>query len=149
MGLLSLLNVSCNAQIQYWGEDTYDLENVKFGINVDKYYSKAVDIKKKWKPSEKFDHSMRYYSKDTIECITKDGRKDTIYEYGSFETTHSDVLARFGDFKFPYTGMVADKRGNDRYHSPWIFEEYCRSGFFVAFFSCEIRLHVFVYKVSS
>lgn len=111
MGLLSLLNVSCNAQIQYWGEDTYDLENVKFGINVDKYYSKAVDIKKKWKTSEKFDHSMRYYSKDTIECITKDGRKDTIYEYGSFETTHSDVLARFGDFKFPYTGMVADKKG--------------------------------------
>lgn len=110
IGLLSLLSVSCIPQ--YWGEGTYELENVKFGIDVDKYYSKAVDIKKKkWKSSEKFDHSMRYYSKDTIECITTDGRKDTIYEYSSFETTYSDVLARFENFKFPYIGMVADKNG--------------------------------------
>lgn len=112
MGLLSLFSVSCIAQNQYWGEDTCDLENIKFGMDVDKYYSKAVDIKKKiWKSSEKVDHSLRYYSKDTIECTTKDGRTDTIYEYGSFETTYSDVLARFGNVKFPYIGMIADKKG--------------------------------------
>lgn len=114
MGLLSMFGLEgCNAQqTQYWGEDTYDLENVKFGMDVDKYYSKAVDMKnKKWKRSEKFDHSLHYYLKDTIEYTTEDGRIDTLYEYSSIETTYSDVFARFGNFKFPYTGMVADKKG--------------------------------------
>lgn len=41
MGILSFFFGISAAQPQYWGEGTYDLENVVFGMNVDKYYSKA------------------------------------------------------------------------------------------------------------
>ena len=41
MGILSFFCGISAAQPQYWGEGTYDLENVVFGMKVDKYYSKA------------------------------------------------------------------------------------------------------------
>jgi len=41
MGILSFFCGISAAQPQCWGEGAYDLENVVFGMNVDKYYSKA------------------------------------------------------------------------------------------------------------
>lgn len=40
MGILSFFCGISAAQPQYWGEGAYDLENVVFGMNVDKYYSR-------------------------------------------------------------------------------------------------------------
>ena len=42
MGILSFFCGISAAQPQYWGEGTYDLENVVFGMNVDKYYSLSL-----------------------------------------------------------------------------------------------------------
>ena len=38
-------------------------------------------------------------------------QKAVIYQYSSIETNYGEVLARFGNFEFPYTGMLADKSG--------------------------------------
>ena len=46
MGILSFFCGISAAQPQYWGEGAYDLENVVFGMNVDKYYSKAKAIRR-------------------------------------------------------------------------------------------------------
>ena len=105
MGFLSFFCGISAAQPQYWGEGAYDLENVVFGMNVDKYYSKA-------KPYDGYpDESFRYFGKDKKICKTKKGKKAVIYQYSSIETNYGEVLARFGNFEFPYTGMLADKSG--------------------------------------
>ena len=105
MGILSFFCGISAAQPQYWGEGAYDLENVVFGMNVDKYYSKA-------KPYDGYpDESFRYFGKDKKICKTKKGKKAVIYQYSSIETNYGEVLARFGNFEFPYTGMLADKSG--------------------------------------
>ncbi len=92
-------------QPQYCGEGAYDLENVVFGMKVDKYYSKA-------KPYDGYpDKSFRYFDKEKKICKTKKGKKAVIYQYSSIETNYGEVLARFGNFEFPYTGMLADKSG--------------------------------------
>ena len=105
MGILSFFCDISAAQPQYWGEETYDLENVVFGMNVDKYYSKAKTY------DEDYDKSSRYFGKEKVKCETREGKKAVIYEYSSIETNYGEVLARFGEFEFPYTGMVADKSG--------------------------------------
>ena len=105
MGILRFFSVSYNAQPQYWGEGAYDLENVVFGMKVDKYYSKAKTY------DEDYDKSSRYFEKKKVECKTREGKKAVIQEYSSIETNYREVLARFGKFEFPYTGMVADKSG--------------------------------------
>ena len=105
MGILSFFCGISAAQPQYWGEGTYDLENVVFGMNVDKYYSKAKTY------DEDYDKSSRYFGKEKVKCETREGKKAVIYEYSSIETNYGEVLARFGEFEFPYTGMVADKSG--------------------------------------
>lgn len=105
MGILSFFCGISAAQPQYWGEGAYDLGNVVFGMKVDKYYSKA-------KPYDgEPDKSFRYFGKDKMICKTKKGKKAVIYQYSSIETNYGEVLARFGNFEFPYTGMVADKSG--------------------------------------
>lgn len=105
MGILSFFCGISAAQPQYWGEGAYDLENVVFGMNVDKYYSKA-------KPYDGYpDESFRYFGKDKKICKTQKGKKAVIYQYSSIETNYGEVLARFGNFEFPYTGMLADKSG--------------------------------------
>lgn len=105
MGILSFFCGISAAQPQYWGEGTYDLENVVFGMKVDKYYSKA-------KPYDgEPDKSFRYFDKEKKICKTKKGKKAVIYQYSSIETNYGEVLARFGNFEFPYTGMLADKSG--------------------------------------
>lgn len=105
MGILSFFCDISAAQPQYWGEGTYDLENVVFGMKVDKYYSKA-------KPYDgEPDKSFRYFDKEKKICKTKKGKKAVIYQYSSIETNYGEVLARFGNFEFPYTGMLADKSG--------------------------------------
>lgn len=58
MGILSFFCGISAAQPQYWGEGAYDLENVVFGMKVDKYYSKA-------KPYDGYpDKSFRYFDKE-------------------------------------------------------------------------------------
>lgn len=105
MGILSFFCGISAAQPQYWGEGAYDLENVVFGMKVDKYYSKA-------KPYDGYpDKSFRYFDKEKKICKTKKGKKAVIYQYSSIETNYGEVLARFGNFEFPYTGMLADKSG--------------------------------------
>ena len=105
MGILSFFCGISAAQPQYWGEGAYDLENVVFGMKVDKYYSKA-------KPYDgEPDKSFRYFDKEKKICKTKKGKKAVIYQYSSIETNYGEVLARFGNFEFPYTGMLADKSG--------------------------------------
>lgn len=105
MGILSFFCGISAAQPQYWGEGAYDLENVVFGMKVDKYYSKA-------KPYDGHpDKSFRYFDKEKKICKTKKGKKAVIYQYSSIETNYGEVLARFGNFEFPYTGMLADKSG--------------------------------------
>ena len=74
-------------------------------MNVDKYYSKAKTY------DEDYDKSSRYFGKKKVKCETRKGKKAVIYEYSSIETNYGEVLARFGIFEFPYTGMVADKSG--------------------------------------
>lgn len=105
MGILSFFCGTSAAQPQYWGEGAYDLENVVFEMKVDKYYSKAKTY------DEDYDESFRYFGKDKMICKTKKGKKAVIYQYSSIETNYGEVLARFGNFEFPYTGMVADKSG--------------------------------------
>ena len=105
MGILSFFCGISAAQPQYWGEGAYDLENVVFGMNVDKYYSKARLY------DEDYDESFRYFMKKKVKCKTQEGKKAVIQEYSSVETNYGEVLARFGKFEFPYTGMVADKSG--------------------------------------
>ena len=105
MGILSFFCGISAAQPQYWGEGVYDLENVVFGMNVDKYYSKAKTY------DEDYDKSSRYFGKKKVKCETRQGKKAVIQEYSSIETNYGEVLARFGKFEFPYTGMVADKSG--------------------------------------
>ena len=105
MGILSFFCGISAAQPQSWGEGAYDLENVVFGMKVDKYYSKA-------KPYDGYpDKSFRYFDKEKKICKTKKGKKAVIYQYSSIETNYGEVLARFGNFEFPYTGMLADKSG--------------------------------------
>ncbi len=105
MGLLSFFCGISVAQPQYWGEGAYDLENVVFGMNVDKYYSKA-------RPYDgNYNKSFRYFGKDKVKCKTGEGKKAVIYQYSSIDTFYGEVLARFGNFEFPYTGMVANKSG--------------------------------------
>lgn len=106
--IMGILNFFCGisaAQPQYWGEGAYDLGNVVFGMNVDKYYSKARLY------DEDYDESFRYFMKKKVKCKTQEGKKAVIQEYSSVETNYGEVLARFGKFEFPYTGMVADKSG--------------------------------------
>ena len=106
--IMGILNFFCGisaAQPQYWGEGAYDLGNVVFGMNVDKYYSKARLY------DEDYDESFRYFMKEEVKCKTQEGKKAVIQEYSSVETNYGEVLARFGKFEFPYTGMVADKSG--------------------------------------
>lgn len=105
MGILSFFCGISAAQPQYWGEGAYDLENVVFGMNVDKYYSKARLY------DGDYDESFRYFMKKKVKCKTQEGKKAVIQEYSSVETNYGEVLARFGKFEFPYTGMVADKSG--------------------------------------
>ena len=105
MGILSFFCGISAAQPQYWGEGAYDLENVVFGMRVDKYYSKAKTY------DEDYDESFRYFGKDKMICKTRKGKKAVIYQYSSIETNYGEVLARFGNFEFPYTGMLADKSG--------------------------------------
>ena len=105
MGILSFFCGISAAQPQYWGEGAYDLENVVFGMKVDKYYSKAKTY------DEDYDESFRYFMKKKVKCKTQEGKKAVIQEYSSVETNYGEVLARFGKFEFPYTGMVADKSG--------------------------------------
>lgn len=105
MGILSFFCGISAAQPQYWGEGAYDLENVEFGMKVDKYYSKA-------KPYDgDYDESFRYFMKEEVKCKTQEGKKAVIQEYSSVETNYGEVLAHFGNFEFPYTGMLADKSG--------------------------------------
>lgn len=60
MGILSFFCGISAAQPQYWGEGAYDLENVEFGMKVDKYYSKA-------KPYDgDYDESFRYFMKEAL-----------------------------------------------------------------------------------
>ena len=106
--IMGILNFFCGisaAQPQYWGEGAYDLENVVFGMKVDKYYSKAKTY------DEDYDESFRYFMKKKVKCKTQEGKNAVIQEYSSVETNYGEVLARFGKFEFPYTGMVADKSG--------------------------------------
>lgn len=106
--IMGILNFFCGisaAQPQYWGEGAYDLGNVVFGMNVDKYYSKARLY------DEDYDESFRYFMKKKVKCKTQEGKNAVIQEYSSVETNYGEVLARFGKFEFPYTGMVADKSG--------------------------------------
>lgn len=105
MGILSFFCGISAAQPQYWGEGAYDLENVVFGMNVDKYYSKAKTY------DGDYDESFRYFGKEKVKCETREGKKAIIQEYSSAVTHYEEVLARFGNFEFPYTGMVADKSG--------------------------------------
>ena len=60
MGILSFFCGISAAQPQYWGEGAYDLENVVFGMNVDKYYSKARLY------DGDYDESFRYFMKTLI-----------------------------------------------------------------------------------
>ena len=80
MGILSFFCGISAAQPQYWGEGAYDLENVVFGMKVDKYYSKAKTY------DEDYDKSSRYFGKEKVKCETREGKKAVIYEYSSIET---------------------------------------------------------------
>ena len=51
------------------------------------------------------------FMKEEVKCKTQEGKKAVIQEYSSVETNYGEVLARFGNFEFPYTGMLADKSG--------------------------------------
>ena len=62
MGILSFFCGISAAQPQYWGEGAYDLENVVFGMKVDKYYSKAKTY------DEDDDESFRYFMKKKVKC---------------------------------------------------------------------------------
>ncbi len=111
MGLLSIFGFGeCDAQQpQYWGENPYNLANVDFGINAVKFYSKAIDEN----AAKDFDFDKyRYYSKTENECRnTEDDKKMVILDFSSSCTDYSEVLANFDGFEFPYTGMLADKKG--------------------------------------
>ena len=90
--IMGILNFFCGisaAQPQYWGEGAYDLGNVVFGMNVDKYYSKARLY------DEDYDESFRYFMKKKVKCKTQEGKKAVIQEYSSVETNYGEVLARF------------------------------------------------------
>ena len=69
MGILSFFCGISAAQPQYWGEGAYDLENVVFGMNVDKYYSKARLY------DGDYDESFRYFMKKKVKCKTQEGKK--------------------------------------------------------------------------
>ena len=91
MGIMSFFCGISAAQPQYWGEGAYDLENVVFGMKVDKYYSKAKTY------DEDYDESFRYFMKKKVKCKTQEGKKAVIQEYSSVETNYGEVLARFGN----------------------------------------------------
>lgn len=89
----------------YWGETVCNLEQVPFGMDVNLFHSKA----KTYDQSDINEmHPTRYYSKDKAEYVNPDGEKTFIYCYETTETNFSEVLARFGNYEFPFTSMIAD-----------------------------------------
>lgn len=108
-GLNSLFFGACSSQPLYWGEGVYDMENVRFGMNVDQFYSKAKEMRN-FKTKEE-EETCRCFKKEKIECDTPDGKKTWVYQYESDEIKSGEVMARFGRFRYPYTGMVADHEG--------------------------------------
>ena len=91
MGILSFFCGISAAQPQYWGEGAYDLENVVFGMNVDKYYSKARLY------DGDYDESFRYFMKKKVKCKTQEGKKAVIQEYSSVETITERFLPASGN----------------------------------------------------
>lgn len=89
MGILSFFCGISAAQPQYWGEGAYDLENVVFGMNVDKYYSKA-------RPYDgDYDKSFRYFGKEKVKCKTREGKKAVIQEYSSMLPMNISTVRSF------------------------------------------------------
>ena len=111
IGLIALLNIcmcsACNAQQpQQWGESPYDMETVDFGIDVAQFYSKAQDVTHA--SIEEIDKTKRHYAISE----NKHTEGDTIlYDYTAPMIDYGEVLAKFGKYKFPYIGMLANKQG--------------------------------------
>lgn len=103
------VGVGCNTtQPQYWGEGVYDMENVKLGMNVDTYYSHASDNYEK--------QATRYYEKqyprrrsDSGSWLDTDSLTNMV-EFWSRISDGNEMLAKFQDAEFFYTGMLADTK---------------------------------------
>lgn len=105
--LIGLLNSSCSAQTQYWGESTYNLEKIEFSFDVAKFYSKGQNVSEL--SIEELNDSKRLYERKELICsATEDTLSIRLFDYSSYKKSSRDVMAWFGDFTFPYICMLAD-----------------------------------------